>query len=94
MASGFKKHWRRSSKLHSRIQHDAADGQVREIDQPFDIGGEQLMFSRDPTGSAKQTISCGCVSLPFKDDWEVTHPDRRSFTDREIGASSLQGDLG
>ena len=71
---GLKKQWRRSGKIHSRLNHDAADGQVQEVDQPFLLGGVQLMFPRDPKGPVKEIINCGCESLPFMEHWEVSNP--------------------
>lgn len=91
--SGLKKQWRRSGKIHSRLTHDAADGQIREVDQPFDVGGEQLMYPRDPTASARNTINCGCTQLPYKDDWEVTVPGRRPFSPDELSANPARADL-
>jgi hypothetical protein len=41
-----------------RITHVAANGQIRDVDQPFDVGGEQLMYPRDPAGSPENTINC------------------------------------
>lgn len=40
------------------------------IDEPFVVGGEPLMFPRDPAGSAANTINCRCVSVPFTPDAE------------------------
>jgi hypothetical protein len=37
------------------------------VDTPFIVGGEELMFPRDPQGSAEQTINCRCVSVPYVD---------------------------
>lgn len=78
---GLKKQWRRSGKLHPRLHHDLADGQVREIDQPFVLkpfgrAPVELMYPRDPKAPVGEVVNCGCVSLPFKDDWKVTHPGR------------------
>ena len=49
----------------SRIEHAMADGQTRKIGRPFDVGGEGLMFPRDPAGSPENTINCGCDAIPF-----------------------------
>lgn len=67
----LKKQWRKSGKLYGRLEHILADGQVREIDEPYDVGGEKLMYPRDPKGSAKNTINCGCESLAYMDAWAV-----------------------
>jgi len=90
---GLKKQWRRSGKIHSRINHDLADGQIQGVDKPFDLGGPKLMYPRDPEGSASETINCGCVSLPFMDSWQVSHSGRVPFTDRELELNPRKRDL-
>ena len=94
---GLKKQWRRSGKLHSRIEHDAADGQVRDVDKPFSVGGVELMYPRDPAGPAAETINCGCQSLPYMASWEeagvLSSPGRRAFTDDEIAARPIRAEL-
>jgi len=52
-----------------RATHLAADGQIRDVDKPFNVGGEELMYPRDPAGSASNTINCGCYSVPYHPDW-------------------------
>ena len=42
-----------------RDDHANADGQLRRLDDAFDVGGEQLMKPGD--GSAKQSVNCRCV---------------------------------
>ena len=81
----MQKQWRRSGKLHSRHGHDFIDGQVRDVDKPFDLpGGVQLMFPRDPDGPVAETINCGCTSLPFVAHWPVSTPGGRRFTAEEV----------
>lgn len=71
---GLRKEWRRSGKLHSRPAHDAADGQIKDIDEPFEVGGVKLMFPRDPAGPPGETVNCGCQSLPWMERWEIKSP--------------------
>ncbi len=71
---GLKKQWRRSGKTHSRPAHDAADGQIREVDKPFSIGIHQLMHPHDPAAPASETINCGCVALDYMAHWEMLTP--------------------
>lgn len=33
------------------------------VDQPFIVGGEELMFPGDPSGSTWNTINCRCIAL-------------------------------
>jgi len=85
---GLQKQWRRSGKLHSRYGHDFIDGQVRDVDKPFDLpGGIQLMFPRDPAGPPGETINCGCTSLPFMASWPSSTPGARRFTVEEVSGS-------
>lgn len=65
---GLKKQWLWSGQ--GRQTHAAANGQIREVDEPFSVGGEHLRFPRDPAGRPENTINCGCESIPWKDDWQ------------------------
>ena len=57
---GLQKQWfyGHSPKM-PRLSHLVIDGQIRDVDQPFDVAGEKLMYPRDPAGSAANTIRCG-----------------------------------
>lgn len=70
---GLKKEWRKSGRKHPRAHHDAANGQVQEIDKPFSLIGPKglvkLMFPRDPKADAGETINCGCIAVPHKASW-------------------------
>lgn len=75
------KQWRRSGKVHSRPNHDAADGQVQAVATPFvllpgDAKGKsvQLMYPADPAAPVGETINCGCVALPWKATWKMRNP--------------------
>lgn len=85
LVPGLKKQWRRSRKIHSRATHDAIDGQIQDVDQPFVLpNGIRLMHPRDPKGPAAETINCGCVSLPYMESWSVREPGRVPYTEGEI----------
>jgi len=75
---GMKKQWRQSGKLHPRLHHVLADGQVQEVGKPFILAGGKvkLMYPHDPRAPAGETINCGCVSLPYKAEWAVRRPGR------------------
>ena len=44
----------------TREWHAEASGQKVPKEQPFVVGGETLMFPRDPNGSPSNTINCRC----------------------------------
>jgi len=48
-----------------RIGHIEADGQVADVNEPFDVEGESLMYPRDPNGSPENTINCHCLMKPY-----------------------------
>ena len=54
---GLRKQWRRSGKIHSRLTHDLADGQVQPVDEPFRVSGRRIMFPRDPAAPPSETIN-------------------------------------
>lgn len=57
---GLQKQWHYGhSPKQPRPAHLVAHGQVRDVDKPFDVGGEKLMYPKDPAGSAKNTVRCG-----------------------------------
>lgn len=89
---GLKKQWRHSGAAEGRPHHESIDGQIREVDEPFQLGnGVEAMFPRDPSLGPGETINCGCTSLPFMDSWNVTHPGAKPLTDEQIRARKSRG---
>ena len=64
---------------HARPTHMAANGQIREMGEPFDIGGVPMMFPGDPEAPAEEVINCRCVRIavagPDQDDIEGNDND-------------------
>jgi uncharacterized protein with gpF-like domain len=56
----LRKEWVAASGERTRDDHRRADGQIVNMDEAFDVGGEALMFPGDPAGSAEQVINCRC----------------------------------
>lgn len=65
---GLMKRWKHLLIGRPRLGHIAADGQIRKPDEPFLVEGEELMYPRDPNGSAENTINCHCLVMPHFDD--------------------------
>lgn len=53
--------WDSTGDARTRLTHIEADGQRRPLDQPFSVGGAQLMYPGDPMGPARETIQCRCI---------------------------------
>jgi len=85
---GLKKQWRRSGKTLSRVHHDLADGQKREVDEPFELhtkkGIVKMMYPRDPAVPIGERMHCGCESIPYMESWEMTNPGKMPFTPQEL----------
>ena len=57
------KEWASTDDARTRDSHREANGQRREMDQPFDVGDDKLAFPGDPSGSPEEVINCRCVAL-------------------------------
>lgn len=57
-----KKQWVAIMDSRTRDAHAAANGQIVEIDKPFLVGGENLMYPGDASGSIGNIINCRCTT--------------------------------
>jgi len=59
----MKKEWVSTTDERTRDEHSNADGQQVDMDEPFTVGGEQLMYPGDTSlgASAWNTINCRCT---------------------------------
>lgn len=69
-------YWQAADDLRTREEHLKAGekydpkwgGKPIPVDQPFIVGGEELMYPGDPAGSAWNTINCRCREIIEIDD--------------------------
>jgi hypothetical protein len=59
----LEKMWLATDDSRTRPDHREAEGQRVPVDQPFTVGGAELMFPGDPSGPADQVIQCRCTML-------------------------------
>lgn len=55
------KTWLAAQDRFVRDDHAEADGQTVPVDQPFDVGGFQMMHPGDPSGPPQEVINCRCT---------------------------------
>lgn len=68
---GLEKQWKHAGHpKQARPSHLAANNQHVPVDQPFIIGGVQMMFPRDPAAPIDEVINCGCDHVPYHAHWE------------------------
>ena len=56
----LKREWISAEDSRTRSSHDAANGQIVGMDEPFTVGGARLDYPGDPSGPADETINCRC----------------------------------
>jgi len=66
-----RKEWLATNDLRTRPDHAKANHQIQDIDSPFIVGGEKLMYPNDQNASPEQTINCRCTLVPVMDDFLV-----------------------
>lgn len=86
---GMRKRWRRSGKIHSRANHDHADGQVVDVDKPFVLqaaagGVVKMMHPHDPKAPIEEIINCGCIAIPDVPGLSAKTPGPKPYTEEEI----------
>lgn len=57
------KTWLATADARTRPAHLAANGQVQQMSEPFQVGGSLLQYPGDPAGSAAQVANCRCTLL-------------------------------
>lgn len=102
--AGATKMWLTQRSGTSRPAHAAADGQEVAADEPFIVGGEEMMYPGDPNGSAANVIRCECTMLPGLpgDERTLTPAQQRAQEVRELypeyrnryGRDGAYGELG
>jgi hypothetical protein len=68
--SKLKKRWAAANDGRTRTAHQIANGQIRDMDEPFEVGGTQMMHTGDPDGGAANNINCRCVII-YVDELDV-----------------------
>lgn len=56
--------WLATGDDRTRQSHLDASGQVKPIDEPFDVGGAKLLYPGDPSGPIEEIANCRCTVLP------------------------------
>lgn len=57
------KQWVSSGDPRTRSAHAAANGQIVDMDEDFNIGGAAMQYAGDPKGGAKNVINCRCAII-------------------------------
>ena len=64
------KRWVSTADERTRSAHVEANGQIRNMDEDFDIGGLPMNHAGDPKGGAKNVVNCRCV-IVYADERDI-----------------------
>jgi len=64
----YQREWLSGSDGRVRKSHKRADGQRVGPDEPFDVGGDKLMYPGDRSGKPTNVINCRCTTVAVFDD--------------------------
>lgn len=83
------KRWVATGDSRTRADHLQAHQRYSDnpipVDEPFIVGGEELMYPLDPAGSPENTINCRCRSVNVHPEVGVIGTPLDSAVTREIG---------
>nr|WP_276571644.1 phage minor head protein [Dorea longicatena] len=74
------KQWDSTLDGRTRDEHRECDGQIREIDEPFDVGGEKMQ-APGVGGSAKNVCNCRCCLLQ-RAKWALDDEELKTLQER------------
>lgn len=84
---GARKRWRSRHDDRVRSSHRKADGQAVGLDEPFRVGGAELMYPGDPSGPAGEILNCRCEM------YLITTEGRAAMTASLTAAVTVDTDL-
>ena len=74
------KQWDSTLDSRTRPEHQECDGQIREIDEPFDVGGEKMQ-APGVGGSARNVCNCRCCLLQ-RAKWALDDDELKTLQER------------
>lgn len=93
MGIQVKKRWVATKDMRTRHEHGMADGQVVPADQPFEVGGEKLMFPADTAGSPWNVYNCRCAMRTVEKEGIEAEPRKIRVRDPVTGKNVVVNDM-
>ena len=85
MGIHLQKEWLATMDNRTRHEHRLLDGQRREVDEPFEVENEKIMYPADPTAAGHLIYNCRCTmkSVVMKYDKGIKRYDLPEMTYEE-----------
>lgn len=93
MGIHLRKRWIAVKDGRTRHSHGKADGQVREVDEYFDIGGKYLMYPGDVRGPASEVYNCRCSMRTVEKEGIEAEPRKMRVVDPESGETMIINEM-
>ena len=77
MGIKLKKRWLATLDNRTRHAHAMLDGQTVDIDKPFKVDGEEIMFPGDTSAPGYLVYNCRCTTTAVVDDVDTSNGLRR-----------------
>ena len=78
MGLGLTKVWVATLDDRTRHEHRLLDGQRKEVDEPFEVDGYELMYPADPAGEPYLVYNCRCTTIAQVKGFEYDINDVRN----------------
>ena len=88
-----KKKWMATFDFRTRDTHRELDGQVRDVDDPFVVDGDEIMYPGDPRAKARLVYNCRCTLVYEYPEYQrdgAKIPRRDNITGEDVGAMNYQ----
>ena len=79
-----KKQWMATLDERTRWMHRDLDGQVRDLEEPFEIGQYSIMYPGDPFAHPSMTYNCRCSMVEVVDKYPDKYERRDNITKEVI----------
>lgn len=89
MGIKIRRRWTATKDGKTRHDHGMADGQLRDVDEPFNVGGYKLMFPGDPSGPPHEIYNCRCTIDTREKEGIEAEPRMMRVRDPETGRNVL-----
>lgn len=89
----LRKRWIAIKDGRTRHTHGKADGQIREVDEYFDVGSGHMMYPGDIHGPAKEVYNCRCSMRTVEKDGIEAEPRKMRVVDPESGETLIVNEM-
>lgn len=73
----LQKQWLATLDTHTRDTHQELDGQIRDLQDPFEVDEYEIMYPREPSAPPEMIINCRCTMKTVYPEYPDINGERR-----------------